>query len=389
MRSKFAALSSAITPIIIMLIGVAAYLGFYPLFQMFQSGAIKELLAAIFGALVVTFITLLQLRQQTSINEEKEKQTQIFKEKLEIFKEYLSLVQEIILKAQQNKDKYLEAEKNADTVKIIFLLSRLRLHCEIDVVNKIGHNLYRLTEQMMDDSTEQGTSYAVTIDYLFATCEIFRAELFEKDNQSLRSSDYLDMDNIQTTMRGIRSALANANAVDQPPPTNTLTDPPSVHPLVYYVNLGGRSWDDMRKYGFWQAGGTDRTISGMKRIPKGAIVCAYSSGDGYVGIGIVRAGPIKFSSFEVIFEGKQRLLADVGDAITRKFLPGGERFNHDMEYVLEVDWQANTLRSKQDAARRSGLFAAPMTSCRLTDKSTLEFLSSELNFNFTNLNSLA
>lgn len=78
MKLKLPSFGISITPVIILVIGLAAYLGFYPLFQMFQSGAIRELLAAIFGAMVVTFITLLQLRQQTVINEMREKQTQIF-----------------------------------------------------------------------------------------------------------------------------------------------------------------------------------------------------------------------------------------------------------------------------------------------------------------------
>jgi len=77
------------TPLAVMLVGIAAYLSFYPLFQMFQSDAIKELLTAIFGALFVTFITLLQLRHQYEVGDQKEKQAQIFKEKLVVFKEYL------------------------------------------------------------------------------------------------------------------------------------------------------------------------------------------------------------------------------------------------------------------------------------------------------------
>jgi hypothetical protein len=85
--------------------------------------------------------------------------------------------------------------------------------------------------------------------------------------------------------------------------------------------------------------------------------------------------------FHVQTAGGKRLLADVGDETTRASLPGGERYNG-LEYVVPVKWDSNTLRSKENAVKKSGLFAAPMTSCLLTDKTTLDFLSSELGYKF-------
>jgi len=79
-------------------------------------------------------------------------------------------------------------------------------------------------------------------------------------------------------------------------------------------------------------------------------------------------------------DGK-RLLSDVGDEITRSRLPGGDIYNN-LEYAVPVKWDVSTLRTKENAIKKSGLFAAPMTSCLLTDKTTLDFLSAEFGYKF-------
>jgi hypothetical protein len=79
-------------------------------------------------------------------------------------------------------------------------------------------------------------------------------------------------------------------------------------------------------------------------------------------------------------DGK-RLLSDVGDETTRANLPGGERYSN-LEFAVPVKWDVDTLRTKENAVKKSGLFAAPMTSCLLTDQITLDFLSAELGYKF-------
>lgn len=365
------------TPLAIMLVGIAAYLGFYPLFQMFQSGAIKELLAAIFGALVVTFITLLQLRQQSEVSDQKEKQTQIFKEKLAVFKEYLMLVQDVVLKMRAPAVVYTDEEKSADTVKIIFILSKLRLHCESDSVKRIGYNLLQIMEKRDDGSAD---SY--TIDYLFDTCEAFRGELFPEDRNKFLKNEYLDISDIQTTMKGMRHTIFYDSANEEEDTKLGEDNSLGSKSQIFYANLGGRSWNDMRRYGFWQAGGTERIIKGMRKIKKGDVLCAYSSGDGYVGIGIVIDEAEGFAEYKTLVNGELQLLSDIGDETTKSFLPGGARYNNSKEYVIPVKWEAHTLRERSDAFKKSGLFAAPMTSCKLSDKNTIDSLRIAFDYDF-------
>lgn len=386
MKLKLPSFGISITPVIILVIGLAAYLGFYPLFQMFQSGAIRELLAAIFGAMVVTFITLLQLRQQTVINEMREKQTQIFKEKLTIFREYLDLVRDIVLKSRAVVVDYDISTKSADTIKIIFILSRLRLHCELEIVTKIGHNLFKLIEMnatSVANKSEEKSADSFVFDHLFQTCELFRAELFGEDSKHLHVEEYAEMNDIQQTMQGMRDALlfgANENPEDNGEAVDVF-QPDEFKNRVFYVNLGNRSWEDMQTYNFWEAGGTERIIKGLRRLKVGDIVCAYASGYGYVGIGSVQGTLEKIEHFHVQTVDGPRLLTEVGDESTRLRKPGGVDYTG-LEYVVPVKWYSNTLRLKENAVRKNGLFAAPMTSCLLTDKLTLDFLSVELGFEF-------
>ena len=386
MKIKLPSFNISITPVVVLVIGFAAYLGFYPLFQMFQSGAIRELLAAIFGAMVVTFITLLQLRQQTVVNETREKQTQIFKEKLTIFREYLDLVRDVVLKSRFLKENYDEAAKGTDTIKIIFLLSRLRLHCETEVVTKIGHNLFKLIEKNTTSSVikgEEKSADSFMIDHLFQTCELFRAELSGQDSKHLHVKEYAEMNDIHQIMQGMRDALLFGALEDEVAVSGVAESlqPTQLVPRAFYTNLGGRSWQDMQMYSFWQAGGTERIVNGMHRLKIGDSVCAYASGYGYVGIGVVDGPPEKVEGFHVQTNDGKRLLSDVGDEITRSRLPGGDIYNN-LEYAVPVKWDVSTLRTKENAIKKSGLFAAPMTSCLLTDKTTLDFLSAEFGYKF-------
>jgi hypothetical protein len=55
---------------------------------------------------------------------------------------------------------------------------------------------------------------------------------------------------------------------------------------LWYVNVGDgphRSWDDMRRYGFFSAGGGEKYTGPLLHLQPGARIVAYQKGAGYVG----------------------------------------------------------------------------------------------------------
>ena len=77
-----------------------------------------------------------------------------------------------------------------------------------------------------------------------------------------------------------------------------------------FVNVGERggkknhrSWEDSRRYGYISAGG--HSISQLDRLHVGQVICAYRSGHGYVGVGIVTTDPTPFDEFITEIESKK------------------------------------------------------------------------------------
>lgn len=138
---------------------------------------------------------------------------------------------------------------------------------------------------------------------------------------------------------------------------------------VWYVNVGNRSWDDCRRLGFWSAGGGRRYRAAVERLSEGDQMYAYASGYGYVGAGVVTGSAERIEDF----------LADRADIdeSTRSRVEGSRaRDDDDAEYAIRVRWTA--VRSFDRAERKKGMFASPMTACRLAHEETLAFLRERL-----------
>lgn len=355
----------------ILIVGLSAYFGFYPLFETFQSGAIKELLAAIFGALMVSFITLFQLRQQTEIGDVKEKQTIVFEEKLNIFKEYMDTIQSVVNHLQLGEKIFREQHKKEDITNIIFILSKLRMHCEEKSIQRVGNDLLEIVRSGISDS-DNDANYGKIIDLMFSTCETFRSELFPDKNDVINNSNY-EIYDVQTSMKGISHLFSqhksdtDIDQIDTDTDTDTENKPIINARKIYYANTGGRLWTDMKAYGFWQAGGTDRIVSGIRKMRIGDILCTYTSGIGYVGIGEIAGEMTSFDLFKI--SNKSNDEAVLLKAITT------DSTSRQLEYCIPVHWLGKTLKLDKPV-RYPGIFAAPMTSCLLKDESTLTFLSS-------------
>jgi hypothetical protein len=146
-----------------------------------------------------------------------------------------------------------------------------------------------------------------------------------------------------------------------------------------FVNIGEakeegettRDWALCASYGFVSAGHGSRRANDMKRIRPGAIVYAYSSGAGYVGVGTALEAAVPMAQFRVN-----------GVPLQEKVSPDPLLFHHLddpelCEWVVRVKWDKTFQR--EQAIYRTGLFVYVATSCRMKDAITVQYLRSRFN----------
>lgn len=144
----------------------------------------------------------------------------------------------------------------------------------------------------------------------------------------------------------------------------------------YFVNVGEgehgdyRSWDDYRRYGFVAAGQGPRARDHISRLPEGKRVFAYIKNTGYVGVGIVTGPATRVRDFRVSVDGEERPLLELPLA-AKKMSEHAD--DPDLsEYVVPVEWTVEVPRDQ--AFRKSGLFANQNIACKLRDTATLKAL---------------
>jgi hypothetical protein len=146
-----------------------------------------------------------------------------------------------------------------------------------------------------------------------------------------------------------------------------------------FVNIGEakeegntpRDWALCATHGFVSAGHGSRYANDMKRIRPGAIVYAYSSGAGYVGVGTALEAAVPMAEFHVD-----------GIPLQEKVSTNSLLFHHldDLElceWVVRVKWDKTF--DREQAIYRTGLFVYVATSCRMKDAITVKYLRSRFN----------
>lgn len=148
-------------------------------------------------------------------------------------------------------------------------------------------------------------------------------------------------------------------------------------PGSVFVNIGeareegntARDWGACKTFGFVSAGGGTRWINDMQRIKPGAIIFAYTSGSGYVGMGTAIEAAVPVAQFRV-------------DGVPlREKISGGSSLFHDYDDVTMCEWLVRVrwdkLLDRSTAIYRNGLFVYVATSCRIKDAITVHYLRSQ------------
>jgi hypothetical protein len=140
----------------------------------------------------------------------------------------------------------------------------------------------------------------------------------------------------------------------------------------YFVNAGlgdHRSWKDMRRYGYVQAGGGPFYSGRLDQLSVGDKIFVYHKGAGYIGYGVVNSPKVLASQFETANGPLFEQPLD-GPAIKSR------SSDPDLaEYVVGVEWKRTF--DADDPRTFRGIFANQNVVCRLRDPATVDFLIQE------------
>jgi hypothetical protein len=133
--------------------------------------------------------------------------------------------------------------------------------------------------------------------------------------------------------------------------------------------VGGRAWEDARRYGFVSAGGGRWYSHTLRSLPLGARIFVCIPNPGYVGVGEVVGEAVAFEEATLPVDGTPTKMAD---------LPLDGVYAHDFdaedsdEYVVPVRWIRTVPRA--EAVWEKGFFANQNSACKLRNRFTLEEL---------------
>lgn len=122
-----------------------------------------------------------------------------------------------------------------------------------------------------------------------------------------------------------------------------------------YANYGDdayRSWEDAKKFGFISAGGGEWFSRTLRLLEPGRRVWVNRPGKGYVGVGIVRSGPIEASEFEVTTKTGNRKYLEVG--MVRPEMREAALDPERSDRFVRIEWLATVDEAK--AVREPGFF---------------------------------
>lgn len=196
-----------ITVIMIVVIGIAGYIGFGPLFDKFESGVTGQFLAALFGTVFTIMLTMFLLNKQTEIEEEKSRSESVFNERVELYKQITDHMNKIV------EDGFVSI---TEMINLQFILVKLQMVAEDSTIQKftkvydavsIAFSRVREDEEETENSEDQKDStpiepedkiailesmlefsMACRVELGLASSDSINRDLFAKTNESLKQS---------------------------------------------------------------------------------------------------------------------------------------------------------------------------------------------------------
>lgn len=140
------------------------------LFRIFSLSDIwAQMFGAFIGAMITVIITLLLLKSQTSSEEEKERNSKIFEEKLRIYQEFLKKLCEVVKGMNIEKSKEIELE---------FQVSYIAMHTSYESLAEISKQVREIITAIKEGDSERNKM----LKQLFVIADTFYKELYNNVN---------------------------------------------------------------------------------------------------------------------------------------------------------------------------------------------------------------
>lgn len=163
----------------IVIIGIAVYLGFTPLYEKVQGGVAGAVIGASFGAIFVVILTNYLLTKQTEVEQESKRSERVFEEKVSLYKKILTDTEDML------KDGYIKGSKEMKTIP--FLMLRLQMLGNDEAIksyNKIYHEINNIFSDSDNDEVEVSKESSLKIFNLLGDfCNICRLDLKVSDKK--------------------------------------------------------------------------------------------------------------------------------------------------------------------------------------------------------------
>lgn len=361
---------------------------------------LQAFIGALLGALVTVLVTYFLLDQQTKQQTDsqaallqkqnehqkelmkaqgqdegnRERSAKVFEEKLRSYNDFLTVLEEV------TRDGTLTAD---EVRRLVFQLGRLKMLSGDRNVAKIAE---LLTETFVKTLGQDPELLPLRSQHLqgqvLAIVRVFGRELSMEsgDQEQLKmpavttTPEVWISDLMQMLDAAVNGTRASGDDEDAPAAVGLSTamrgptgDWTGEAAQIWYANTGGRSWADMCTAGYWTCGGRELYWKMAQKLQPGDDICAYMSGRGYVGLGVVQE---RLRPLDEFLEGVTGLSEETKATIERN----RDRRPEDKEYAVRVKWSKVLGAEERRAWREDGTFASPMTLCRLKDAATLEML---------------
>lgn len=144
-----------------------------------------QMFSAILGVIITIIITNLLLNSQTNNNIERERNSEIFKEKLRIYQEFLQALYDVLKE---------EAVTPDEAMRLQFQTSYIAMHTSSENILQISKNVSNIVKMYSQCPSENGKKVIqdreLLLRNLFSIVEIFRKELYK----DMKDFDRADID---------------------------------------------------------------------------------------------------------------------------------------------------------------------------------------------------
>lgn len=199
--------NNLVTVISIVVIGIAGYVGFSPLFETFKEGITSEFLAAIFGTVFTIMITMFLLNKQTEIEEEKSRSESVFNERVELYKQIVDQMSNIVEDGEISI---------SEMSKLQFMLVKLQMVANDNTIEKfikvydaVSNAFSRVEEEETNNENENEQKDATIIspdDKLFILEAMLDFSQACRIELGLASSDKINKDLFSSTKESLKKS---------------------------------------------------------------------------------------------------------------------------------------------------------------------------------------